>query len=764
MERHQVQKGFMDTAIRVTAMAAMIVVTVCVASFGLAKFRSPQKMIPSALGDLAFQTGDIQAMTREKSSEGGINRGRPVGPDPLAEHLDRLGKRLEELVSTVSNERSTQAEITRLADSMQAVRQQTDLSDARLQQELGDLRVSSEVELRDLNRQIDHVSEKSHLLEREMVEQRAGILSALENQKSTIASQVARLEGSLDSVHSEISELRTSSRSALASAMPTRLQSLGPIDSLKPIPGDRSGNRAESAQRDATWREPVILDSSASVETSRRPNQRSVQTAESTGWKVSPMSHSVPQSSRQTGIAVPGLSFPPAPPAEPMPAMLPQNSENSRRARSGIIRAPLKSTLSPSTSTRRIRVPEIVELPSPDEPVVKQIAATSWATDGCTTREYEVQATVIHIAASRPVDVEPAGVRMLNPELSTTVYGLPWSHTAVTHELLRKISLRTDASIAGRQKTRITPEGTERLSIGSSCPHCNEVHGFEAGDRLILSAGPACDEVQRFHVVSKVAGGGNELESMPQFDLTPMSNQTYVICEEAIEGTIEETVAADGEKLVPIHGVLTPVSGPTATRVSTQLMQRVVVMTFRDVNASSTESIAATTSVRSSVNRILPPAPLVLPASEPAKQVAIKKLTRVKRHSVFLPPPAAPNAIKMPRVGSNVEFVATAPMNNSRGIQRAGHQQDGDFCEICDQKHDAEVFPTVDTEESTGKKRDRSFFDWFRRVRSESTDTEIENADFQFKEVATDASEPVSSVRKSQRRFVTKPGNRRQIR
>jgi hypothetical protein len=650
-----------------------------------------------------------------------------------------------------------------LADSMQAVRQQTDLSGTRLQQELGDLRVSSEVELRDLNRQIDHVSEKSHLLEREMVEQRAGLLSALENQKSTITSQVARLEGSLDSVHSEISELRTSTRSALASAMPTRLQPLGPINSLEPIPGDHSGNRAESAQRDATWREPVILDSSASVETSRRPNQRSVQTAESTGWKVSPMSHSVPQPSPQTGIAVPGLSFPPAPPAEPT---LPQNSENSRRARSGMIRAPLKSTLSPSTSTRRIRIPEIVELPSPDEPVVKQIAATSWATSGCPAREYEIQATVIHIAASRPVDVEPAGVRMLNPELSTTVYGLPWSHTAVTHELLRKISLRTDASIAGRQKTRITSEGTERLSIGSSCPHCNEVHGFEAGDRLILSAGPACDKVQRFHVVSKVAGGGNELESMPQFDLTPMANQTYVICEEAVEGTIEETVATDGEKLVPIHGVLTPVSGPTSTRVSTQLMQRVVVMTFRDVNASSTESIAATTSVRSSVNRILPPAPLALPASEPAKQVAIKKLTRVKRHPVFLPPPAAPNAIKMPRIGSNVEFVATAPMKNSRGVQQAGHQQDGDLCEICDQKHDAEVAPTIDTEESTEKKSDRSFLDWFRRVRSESTDTdtEIKNADFQFKEVASDAAEPVSSIRKSQRRFVTKPGNRRQIR
>ncbi|MGZ0168421.1 MAG: hypothetical protein ACKVHE_02595 [Planctomycetales bacterium] len=760
------QNGFLDTALRVTAMAAIIIVTVCVASFGLAKFRIPAEKIADASSKSALQNGDAQTLSVENVAGRGINRGRPVGPDPLVDHLDRLGKRLEELASTVSSEWSTQTEIARLADSMQAVRQQTGLSGTRLQQELVNLRISSEVELRDLNRQIDHVSEKSQLLEREMVEQRVGILSALENQESTIASQVARLECSLDSVHSEISELRTNSRSVLASVSATRLQPLGPMNSLAPIPGNHSGDGAKSVEHDATWKEPVILDSSASVETSRPSKQRSVQTATSTGWKVSPMSHSFPQSAPQTEIAIPRLSLPLAPPAEPMPATLPPIPKTSRRANSGNIRAPLRSTLSPSSSARRIRVPEIVELPSPDEPVVKQIAATSLATDGCPAREYEIQTTVIHIAASRPIDVEPAGARMLNPELSTTTYGQPWDHDAVTHELLRKISLRTDASIAGRQQTMITSEETRQLSIGSSCPHCNEVHGFEAGDRLILSAGPACDKVQRFHVVSEVAASGNELDSMPQFDLTPMANQTYVICEEAVEGTVEETVATDGKKLVPIHGVLTPVSGPTKTRVSTQIMQRVAVMTLRDVNARPAESIVATTSASSSVKRILPPTPLALPTSEPAKKVAIKQLTRVKRHPVFLPPPAPLNALKTPRIDSNVEFVATAPMKNSRGIRQAGHQQDDDYCEICDQKRGAEAVQVIDTAESNEKKKDKSFLDWFRRVDSDSTDTdsEIRNADFQVKEVATEVSKPVSSSRKTQRRFVTKPGNRRLVR
>jgi hypothetical protein len=105
-------------------------------------------------------------------------------------------------------------------------------------------------------------------------------------------------------------------------------------------------------------------------------------------------------------------------------------------------------------------------------------------------------------------------------------------------------------------------------------------------------------------------------------------------------------------------------------------------------------------------------------------------------------------------------------MKKSRGIQQAGHQQEDDFCEICNRKHGAEVVQAIDTAESNKRKKDKSVLDWLCRVRSESTDTdsEIRNADFQVKEMVSDASKSVSSSRKTQRRFVTKPGNRRQIR
>ena len=747
------QKGFLDTALRVTAIATMVIVTLCVASFGLAKLRVPDQKIADGTESPNLSRGAARRPAV------GNERGGPAGLDPLVEHLDRLGKRLEDLASTVSQERATQSEIARLADSMQAARQQADLSDTKLQQEMGNLRVTSEVELRDLNRRIDTVAEKSQRLEQEVVDQRAGILSALESQRNTVASQVARLEGSLDDVHSELLELRTKSQTALAFSQAARRQPVGPLTSPSPTTGDDAANNATPTGHDAAWKEPVLLDSSASLEISKPVNQRAVQTATSTGWKVSPMSHAVPESLSE--ITVPKLSLPPAPPAEPMPALLPRVPETARRTRSEMIKAPLRSTLSPSASARPNHVPEIVEMPPTDESVITQISANSSTFVECPAREFEVQTTVIHIAATRPVDVEPAGVRMLNPELSTTTYGQSWSHDAVTHELLRKISNRTDATIAGRQQTTISSDGTERLSIGSSCPHCNEVHGFEAGDRLILKAGPACNDVQRFHVVSEVSGGGNDLDSLPEFDLTPMANQTYVISEEAVEGTVEEAVTTSEEKLVPIHGVLTPVSEPTKTKVTTQLMQRVVVMTFRDVNA---KPAAHKVTTPTTVKKILPPALLTLP--EPAKQVAVKKLTPVRRHPVFLPPPVPVTASKSPQIDSNVEFVATALKNSSPGIKRAGHHQVDEYCEVCQKNHGQDDSLVIAPEKSDDKEYETSFLDWFRRVRSESTgtDSEIQNADF---EVSDDKPRRVTSSsksRKSQRRYVTKPGNRRAIR
>jgi len=750
-----VQKGFLDTALRITAIAALVIVTLCVASFGLSKLRAPDQIVANGTesADRLHGAARIPAAGNEP--------GRPAGPDPLVEHLDRLGKRLEELANTVSRERATQSEIARLADSMRAARHQADLSDTKLQQEFGNLRVTSEVELRDLNRQIDTVAEKSQRLEREVIEQRAGILSALESQRNTIASQVARLEGGLDDVHSELVELRTKSQSALAFSQAARLQPTGPLNAQSPIPGDHAADHAKSTGHDAAWKEPVVLDSSASLDNSKPANHRAVQTATSTGWKVSPMSHSVRQPESLSELTMPRLSLPPAPPAEPMPAILPRSPETARRTRSGMIRAPLRSTLSPSASVRPNRVPEIVEVPLPGEPVVTQISATSSTFAACPDREYEIQTTVIHIAATRPVDVEPAGVRMLNPELSARTYSQAWSHDAVIHELFRKISLRTDATITGRQKTTISSDGTERLSIGSSCPHCNEVHGFEAGDRLILKAGPACDDVQRFHVVSEVAGGGNEVDSLPEFDLTPEASQTYVISEEAIEGTVEESVATSEEKFEAIHGVLTPVSGPTKTKVTTQLMQRVVVMTFRDVNAKPAERKVT---MATTVKRILPPAPLTLP--EPAKQVAVKKLTPVRRHPVFLPPPAPVTASKSPQIDSNVEFVATALKNSSPGIKRAGHQEVDDYCEVCEKNHGQENSLVVAPEKSDDKENEKSFLDWFRRVRSESTDTdsEIQNADFEVTDDKPRRATSTSKSRKPQRRYVTKPGKRHGIR
>ncbi|NQV29136.1 MAG: hypothetical protein HQ518_32690 [Rhodopirellula sp.] len=756
------QKGFLHTAIRITAIAAMIVVTLCVASFGLSKLHSPAEKL-AADSDVQSDSDPLKQTDPPRES---------TGPDPLVEHLDRLGERFEELVSTVSQERSTQTEIARLADSMQAIRQQSDLSGTKLQQELGNLRVSSEVELRDLNRKIETVAEKSQRIEREMIEQRAGILSALENQRTTTASQVAHLEADLDDVQTELSEIRTTSRSMLASVPPATVQPFGPLNPLAPVPTSELENSVNSTASDPAWQEPVILDSSANRQRSASGSQRPTETANATGWKVSPMSHSVPDSEPQRVGDFPQIELHPAPPAESIPATLPALPETSRRA-PGPIRAPLKSTLAPQSNrnSRPARVPEIIELPAPveaDNPVVRQISATVQAANQSPTREFDIQTTVIHVAAARPVDVEPAGVHMLNPELSTTAYGLPWTHDAVTHELLRRVSLRTQASIAGRQQATVTSDSTGKLSIGSSCPHCNEVHGFEAGDRLILECGPASDKVQRFHVTSEVASGGAELDSIPEFDLTPLARQTYVITEEAVEGTVEESVATSDEKLVPIHGVLTPVSGPLKTRVSTKLMQRLVVMTFRQRNVEGrTDSIAGAPSSLT-VRRIVPPGPQVLPSDKPARQMVVRTLTPVKNYPVFLPPPApvSTTAFKITQDNSNIEFVTPDMENSFPAVKQTSHQKSDDYCEICERKHNESDESASVADQSAMKKHDNLLLNWFRRVRGESDDSEsnVTNADFQTGEQEIEKAKPERDSKPRQSRYVTKPGNRRAAR
>ncbi len=766
------QKGFLDTALRVTAMAAMIVVILCVASFGLSQFRQPGKLITdsSTLPVGQDPISQIRAGQIPGTTTGSGMQPRPAGPDPLGEHLDRLGKRLEELASTVSRERSTQAEIASLADSMQASRQQADLSDTKLQQELGSLRVNNEVELRDLNRQISHVSEKSHHLEREMIEQRAGILSALENQRTTIESQVARLEGGLNDVHSELTDLRNYSRSTLTSVPSANTQSFRSQNSLSPVPLEPPRNADETTANTSTWKEPVNLDSTVGVQSSVSTTTSPTRTATSTGWKVSPMSHSVPGRRPQLPVETSPLSLPLplplAPPAtELKPATRPPVLDTSRRANSGPIRAPLKSTLAPPSVARPQRVPEIVELSHAAEAPLERAVIQASQNDRRSNRVFDIQTTVIHVAASRPVDIEPAGVRMLNPELSTTAYGLPWTHDAVTHELLRKISLRTEASVAGRQNDTINSDGMKNFSIGSSCPHCNEVHGFEAGDHLIIEAGSASDRIQRFHVTSKVVGSDEQLNSIPDFDLTPMAGQTYVVSEEAVEGTVEESVATSEDKLVPIHGVLTPVSGPLKTRVATRIMQRLVVMTFRERNTSQpTTDAINVVAAGDTVKKIMPPAPLTLPATEPSRQIAIKQLTPVKQPPVFLPPPAPASALKARDSDSDVEFVnANSSPNAFPKIQHTKHQAADKPCEICQQKHDS---TKTEAEEPAARTQSNSLANWFRRVRGESTDPEREvtTADFQIDEPESEKPKTETTSDNQQRRYVVKPGNRRSVR
>lgn len=749
----KVHKGFLDTALRVTAIAFLIIVTLSMASFGLSRVKIPGGQVAGVPAD-ANQIAPNQVTATPGGRANPAIQGHPIGPAPLNEHLDRLGKRLEEIASSVAEERSTRNEIAKLAESVQAVHQQSGVTGDRLQQELSSLRVNNEVELRDLNRKIGDVSQRSQQLERELIEQRTGILSALESQRTVFASQVSRLEGGLDSVHSKISDLKDRPRIPLASAGAATLQTAGPLNSLAPVPASTDRN-AETATGKTPWKEPVVLDSALSRQRAKSSTPPgNTRTATSIDWQVSPMSHSFPAGLPSDVEAQP-QSLPLAPPAaEQVPTILPPLPEAGGERKSDSFPEPLKATLAPPPQPLGQQVPEIFEHDSAGTST-QQVSVITAEDDCHRQREFDVQATVIHIASSRPVDAEPGGVRMLNPALSRTREGNPWTHEAVTQELLRKVSRQAEATIAGRQKLTIHSDSTTKLAIGSSCPHCNEVHGFEAGDRLVVKARSGCDDIQRFDVSSETAGGGGQLDSIPKFKLTPETGHTYVISEEAIEGTVEESVTTPEDKLMPIHGVLTPVSEPVKTTVSTQLMQRLIVVTFRERNAVAATTVATVKEK------------LKLPAPDSIQKVAARKLTPVDRPPVFLPPPAPASAIKAPRLDSNVETLATTlPMIRFPKIWQTNHQVDEDYCEVCQQKHGDQDVAEVDTEPSDESNRSNPLVNWYRRVRGESTgaDSVVTHAEFSRTTPQLQKQEPESVNHKYRRRYVTKPGNRRPVR
>lgn len=740
MERRKVRKGFSDTAIRLTAIAGTIIVTLCVVSFGLTQLKpSGSNFNPDQSAESALARRQDSAASFAATHRAGLD------PEPVARHLEQLEKQLKAISRNVSCDQDMRAKIGRLTNLIEAARQQDDLSDTRLHQEIGALRVNHEVELRDLNRQVGTVVEKSQKLERDILEHRTGVLSALENQRSTLEGQVARLEGGLKDVQFRLSTLPHEPKPAVAAAESNTIHSFAP---LTEVPSRTSSTVIKPEASNPTWKKPVVLDAATAPELSDSEPASVSRKATSAGWKVSPMSHSTPAIRPSLPAPARPTLAPPAPsasgPADEKPSPLPKSL---RPAAASPIRAPLKSTLAPPSAERRVRVPEIVEISHSADLERVSSESTVPALDQ-TDPKHDIRVSVIHVAATRPVDVEPAGVRMLNPELSTTSYGLPWTHEAVTHELLRKVSQRAQASIAGRQQVSARETAASEFSIGYSCLHCNELHGFEAGDRLKLESQSTDDANPRFHVVSSVSGSGRSLKSIPAFDLKPVPGQTYVISEEAVEGTIQET-------------------DPAIAQPEMQLMQRLVVITFvNNDSPTSSNAINTAASSKSTPETVVAKNTIALPSPESAPTMSVKKLKPVRQHPVFLPPPEPSHNARTLTTDSGIEFVgatldsAESPQQTHRSPHQSSHS-----CEICERKHSASTSDPDVAETHAEDEQAGPLVSWFQRVsgRSSESETEVTTAEFEM-----NASKPVTipmhAKNDHHRRYVTKPGNRRPVR
>lgn len=789
-------KGFLDTALKTSAVGALVVATLCVGSLGLSQLSPPEDGAPNS----ALAQADIRlARSGVSPSPGGAS-----SSEDFSLQLDRIGNRLEQINDRMSRVGQTQSDVAQLGESLATTRRTVEETSSRLQNELTDMRVASEVELRDVNRQLGNLSNGYDRIERSLDQHRNDLASAIESHQQTVTAKVAAMDGSLSSVKSELAQLRTASfpgysarsaaplarnpgqlsapviasRSGVPSATGSQESRLEPSPTEAPaklVPSPSTlldGIDTEGAEPLATpdsppgsaapdWQRPDVElppDGSSSGEHDRLPGTV-FQKSDEARWNVTPMSHTTVVDSKEAIQQIVAASpssetqrtvVPPLPFPEPL--------QQPRAATSSSGPQPLASTLAPS-------IPEVIDTPPLPNDQSIQIPETDDVNSSIlpADRVFDIKATVIHLEATRPVDLEPAGARTLNPASTATTYGTPWTHNAVAYELLRLVKDRSMAGIVGRGSTTIRPDETAVLAIGHLCPHCNEVNGFENGDRLVVEAGSGNDRLPTFHISSRPATDTDVLHSFLESDLTPEHGGTFVITEEGVEGTV----------------------GTSATDPGTEarFMQRLVVLSFYERSSPDdpTSFSEAGADLTFEGIPVLQLAGSSVPAVEPvsvsagesyssgktaSSSTAYTPLRRLETPVVFLPPPEPASSVSAPREPEQ-EYVLTHATVAPSPQQLHADRLNGDYCEICQKVH-AEKTP-VNSKQPTGV-----IGSLIRRVRgsSESESSPVTNAAYtEASDVkaraAADyplATEDDSTRKPKRRRYVTKPGNRRSSR
>lgn len=218
---HAVSNGFFETALRVAMIGVLIVLVMCIATLATNKTDSESQMSQRFASG---RGGEESRLTSNPSSRDFANArsldsrlpqneripdyrnreqqygGNPGSTNSIAQRLKsielRLGKTIE---SGTPNG---------LAEETNASTRRT-LNDigSRLTEQLSSMRVASEVELRDLSRQVERLTAHQDRLQTQLREQQGGFADQLQAERSEVRNQVAAVAADIRSVQTQMAAL-----------------------------------------------------------------------------------------------------------------------------------------------------------------------------------------------------------------------------------------------------------------------------------------------------------------------------------------------------------------------------------------------------------------------------------------------------------------------------------------------------------------------------------------------------------------------------
>jgi len=591
----------LDTALRVALIGSLIIVMLCVISFGLRGFPAntrPQDVEyvdtrhyvavppqPQPTQPLSFHhvhhgevvsTSSLASLKRQVDDLTSDRQQRQ-----LSDQLAKIEARMAQLSESTRDHRPAHVELHTVSASSHPPHRRLDEVESQISERLTQMSVARESGIRHLKESMQQLNQsvgglngtvvevgrsvrllnEQHAMLRQAVEQRQrGTTAQVSSSSEQIQNDVRKLVQGLDELKSQIAGLKQGEPSFIA----------GPVSNP-----DLSAPISVSAPDAFPQVIQPLPELTAVSRTERQPSLDSPPATETqSDLPLAPASVEPDQPEPFPA----GL---PDPPVEPLrPEILPQSATIAPAAAvteivepatlevpvTDEVPIPQPATLSPNWAPSPVNTlqaeppatPEVssessvqkIALPAPNpirqmsgyaspaaDPVVIPLPTYEVTPADESVKTYRFAATVMHVSAASESSTARAGLVRLEDKGGSSEDHAV-GHEAMVQKLMRNAQRHGSAEVVNSGQITVTPAESGRLAIGSPCLHCNTMHGVDAGDEVVLTWNDGWIQVHGEAPKRMV-----RVESLPSTEFQPpesATSTTWLISEQAQEGTVND--------------------------------------------------------------------------------------------------------------------------------------------------------------------------------------------------------------------------------